>query len=63
MDRRTPLYEEHVKAKGKIVSFAGYELPIQYDQGLIAEHNSVRTQSRIFDVSHMGEIWCKGKTH
>ena len=47
MDRRTPLYEEHVKAKGKIVSFAGYELPIQYDQGLIAEHNSVRTKAGI----------------
>lgn len=61
MDRRTPLYDEHVKAKGKIVSFAGYELPIQYDQGLIAEHNAVRTKAGIFDVSHMGEIWCKGE--
>lgn len=61
MERRTPLYEEHITAKGKMVPFAGFELPIQYDQGLIAEHNAVRTRAGIFDVSHMGEILCKGE--
>lgn len=61
MEKKTPLYEEHVKANGKMVPFAGYLLPIQYDQGLIAEHNAVRTKAGIFDVSHMGEIRCKGK--
>lgn len=61
MEKRTPLYEEHVKANGKMVPFAGYLLPIQYEQGLIAEHNAVRTKAGIFDVSHMGEIRCKGK--
>ena len=60
MEKKTPLYEEHVKANGKIVPFAGYLLPIQYEQGLIAEHNAVRTKAGIFDVSHMGEIICKG---
>ncbi len=61
MERKTPLYEEHIKANGKIVPFAGYLLPIQYEQGLIAEHNAVRTKAGMFDVSHMGEIICEGK--
>ena len=61
MEKKTSLYEEHVKKNGKMVPFAGYLLPIQYEQGLIAEHNAVRTKAGIFDVSHMGEITCKGK--
>lgn len=61
MDLKTPLYEMHVKYHGKIVPFAGYLLPIQYEQGIIKEHMAVRTRAGLFDVSHMGEISCKGK--
>ena len=58
--KRTSLYESHVKAGGKIVEFAGWEMPIQYE-GLVAEHEAVRNQVGIFDVSHMGEVTVKGK--
>ncbi|MBN2796355.1 MAG: glycine cleavage system aminomethyltransferase GcvT [Clostridia bacterium] len=57
--KRTPLYDEHVKAGGRIVDFAGYELPIQY-AGISEEHNHVRTSAGLFDVSHMGEVTVKG---
>lgn len=60
MEFKTPLYDAHVKAGGKIVPFAGYLLPVQYE-GVIKEHMAVRTQAGLFDVSHMGEILCKGK--
>jgi len=59
MDRKTPLYDEHVKLGGKIVPFAGWLLPVQYS-GVIAEHMAVRTACGLFDVSHMGEIACVG---
>lgn len=61
MDLKTPLYEEHVKAGGKMVPFGGYLLPVQYGTGVIKEHMAVRTQAGLFDVSHMGEILCEGK--
>ncbi|TNE52235.1 MAG: glycine cleavage system aminomethyltransferase GcvT [Deltaproteobacteria bacterium] len=57
--RRTPLYDCHVKAGGKIVDFAGWEMPIQY-QGIVAEHNAVRQHAGVFDVSHMGRVEVKG---
>jgi aminomethyltransferase len=57
--RRTPLYNSHVKLGGKIVPFAGWELPVQYS-GLVAEHNTVRSRAGLFDVSHMGEILVSG---
>lgn len=60
MERKTPLYEKHVEAGGKIVSFGGYSLPVQYT-GIIAEHNAVRKQAGLFDVSHMGEVIISGK--
>lgn len=56
---RTSLYNEHVNLKGKIIDFAGWELPIQYE-GLVVEHNTVRDSAGLFDVSHMGEIEIKG---
>lgn len=59
-ERKTPLYETHKKYKGKIVSFAGYLLPVQYEAGVVKEHMAVRTACGLFDVSHMGEILCKG---
>ena len=57
--RRTPLYEQHVKAGGKMVPFAGWEMPVQYS-GIIAEHTTVRERVGLFDVSHMGEVWVTG---
>lgn len=58
--KRTPLYKEHKSLKGKIVNYAGWLLPVQYE-GLIPEHNAVRNAAGIFDVSHMGTIFVSGK--
>lgn len=60
MDKKTPLYECHVAAKGKIVPFAGYLLPVQYSTGVINEHMTVREKVGMFDVSHMAEIVMSG---
>ena len=57
--RRTALYDEHLAAGGRIVEFAGYELPVQY-AGLGDEHRAVRERAGLFDVSHMGEISVAG---
>ncbi len=57
--RKTPLYDEHVKLGGKIVNYAGWLLPVQYE-GLIPEHEAVRNKAGLFDVSHMGLITVKG---
>lgn len=59
MEKRTPLYDEHVKAGGKIVEYAGWDLPVEYT-ALVEEHEAVRTKVGMFDVSHMGEITVKG---
>lgn len=56
MLKRTPLFEEHVALNGKIVPFAGYEMPVQYPAGITAEHRAVREAAGLFDVSHMGEV-------
>lgn len=58
--KKTPLYEEHLKSKGRMVPFAGYEMPVQYE-GLMKEHEAVRNQVGLFDVSHMGEFLIEGK--
>ena len=58
--KKTPLYEEHNLLKGKVVNYAGWLLPVQYE-GLVPEHNAVRNAAGIFDVSHMGSIFVKGK--
>lgn len=57
--RHTAIYEEHVKAGGKMVPFAGYMLPVQY-AGIVVEHQTVRTGVGLFDVSHMGEVLFRG---
>jgi aminomethyltransferase len=57
--RRTPLYEAHVEAGAKLVDFAGWEMPVQYD-GIREEHLRVRSGCGVFDVSHMGEIETEG---
>lgn len=61
MEKKTPLYECHVKAGGRMVPFAGYILPVQYETGVIAEHMAVRKTAGLFDVSHMGEVTLKGR--
>jgi aminomethyltransferase len=58
--KRTPLYEIHKALGGKMVPFAGWEMPVQYPAGIINEHKAVRTDAGIFDVSHMGEIEVTG---
>ncbi len=57
--RRTPLHDEHVAAGGRLVPFAGWEMPVQYE-GVAAEHASVRERAGMFDVSHMGQIGTRG---
>lgn len=57
---RTPLYDEHVRLEGKIVPFAGFEMPVQYPTGITQEHRAVRTTCGLFDVSHMGEFIVRG---
>ncbi len=58
--KMTSLHDTHIKYGGKMVPFAGWEMPVQYKAGVIAEHMAVRTKAGMFDVSHMGEITCKG---
>jgi aminomethyltransferase len=57
--RRTPLYEHHVALGARMVAFAGWEMPVQYE-GVIPEHVAVRVDAGAFDVSHMGEIDVEG---
>lgn len=61
MAKRTALYDNHVAHGGKIVEFAGYELPVQYAAGLMTEHLTVRKKVGLFDVSHMGEVVISGE--
>ena len=53
--QRTPFYEKHKQHGGKLVPFAGYEMPLQF-KGIVKEHRAVREAVGLFDVSHMGEI-------
>ncbi|MBA2384627.1 MAG: glycine cleavage system aminomethyltransferase GcvT [Actinobacteria bacterium] len=55
----TPLHERHVAARARMVPFAGWEMPVQYE-GVIPEHRAVRTDCGVFDVSHMGELHVEG---
>jgi aminomethyltransferase len=57
---RTPLVEEHRRLGARLVPFAGWEMPVQY-QGIAAEHQAVRTRAGLFDVSHMGELELSGE--
>src|SRR3954471_7629164 len=57
--RRTPLYDRHEAAGARLVPFAGWEMPAQYE-GIRPEHLNVRTSAGLFDVSHMGEIETSG---
>lgn len=59
MAQRTPLYDQHVAAGAKLVDFAGWDMPVQYDS-LIEEHEAVRSCAGMFDVSHMTAVDIKG---
>src|SRR5215208_994706 len=58
--RRTPLFERHRDARARLVPFAGWEMPVQYE-GIRAEHLAVRRDVGVFDVSHMGEVETRGR--
>jgi aminomethyltransferase len=54
--KRTPLHALHLARGGKMVPFAGYDMPVQYSAGVLKEHLHVRSSAGLFDVSHMGQI-------
>ncbi len=58
--KHTPLADAHRALGAKMVPFAGWEMPVQYPTGILAEHNAVRTGVGVFDVSHMGEFEVTG---
>jgi aminomethyltransferase len=60
--RRTPLYALHLELGGKMVPFAGYEMPVQYPAGILKEHLHTRENAGLFDVSHMGQGFLSGDT-
>jgi aminomethyltransferase len=60
--KRTSLYELHVRLGGKMVPFAGYEMPVQYAPGVLREHLHTRSRAGLFDVSHMGQIALRPKS-
>ena len=54
--QRTPLHALHVDLGAKMVPFAGYEMPVSYPAGIVAEHRQCRDAAALFDVSHMGQL-------
>ncbi len=60
--RRTPLHALHLELGGKMVPFAGYEMPVQYPAGILKEHLHTREKAGLFDVSHMGQAFLAGDT-
>ena len=57
--KRTPLFESHLDSGGRLINFAGWEMPVQYS-GILSEVRKVREGSGMFDVSHMGQIFLDG---
>jgi aminomethyltransferase len=60
--KRTPLYALHKELGARLVPFAGYEMPVQYPTGILAEHAQTRTAAGLFDVSHMGQVRLTAKS-
>ena len=60
--KKTPLYDLHVALGGKMVPFAGYTMPVQYPLGVMKEHLHTRKAAGLFDVSHMGQAFLRGKS-
>jgi aminomethyltransferase len=61
--KHTPLHALHVARGGKMVPFAGYEMPVQYPAGVLREHLHTRANAGLFDVSHMGQRFLVGPDH
>ena len=59
-NKKTPLYMTHLNRGARMVSFAGWMMPVQYDS-IIKEHETVRSNAGVFDISHMGEFLLEGK--
>lgn len=57
----TPLHALHIELGAKMVPFGGYDMPVQYASGILAEHKHTRTAAGLFDVSHMGQVLLKGE--
>jgi aminomethyltransferase len=57
---RTPFFERHVALGARLVDFGGWEMPVQYPTGILAEHLATRSQAGLFDVSHMGRFVLRG---
>ncbi len=60
--KRTSLYDEHMRLGARMVPFAGYDMPVQYPTGILAEHNWTRENAGLFDVSHMGQCLVTGES-
>ena len=60
--KKTPLHALHLARGGKMVPFAGYEMPVQYASGVLREHLHTRASAGLFDVSHMGQIVLRPKS-
>src|SRR6187401_226802 len=60
--KRTPLHALHVARGGKMVPFAGYDMPVQYPAGVLKEHLHTRSNAGLFDVSHMGQLALRPKS-
>ncbi len=61
--QHTPLHDLHQRLQAKLVPFAGYEMPVQYPSGIVAEHLHTREAAGLFDVSHMGQAILNGRDH
>ena len=57
--KKTPLYDEHLRLGAKVVDFGGWLMPVQYS-GIVDEHQAVRTDAGLFDISHMGQFIAGG---
>jgi aminomethyltransferase len=60
--KRTPLHALHMRLRGRMVPFAGYDMPVQYASGIIKEHLHTRSAAGLFDVSHMGQIMLRPRS-
>jgi len=56
---KTPLHALHVSLGARMVPFAGYDMPVQFPTGILAEHHWTRSHAGLFDVSHMGQVSLK----
>jgi len=55
-DKKTPLYDKHIELGAKIVDFGGWAMPLNYQEGIAAEHLATRKRAGLFDISHMGRF-------